>query len=240
MGYCGACRREELTIMSVNDVDFKSDSILVSIPKTKTNKPRLFAITDNEWIDLIKTYHNLRPKNVTHSRFFLTYRNGYCINSPIGINTFGKMPKVIATFLKLPNPELFTGHCFRRSSASHLANRGGDLITIKRHGGWKSSAVAEGYIEQSLKKKVEVAQILSCASTSRASQPGNPVPVVVCSKENTKATSTIVVSDNRSVQQNFRSSETIPGMPGITINSHDSSTVTINVYNNSRSSSEQN
>ncbi|CAH1374579.1 unnamed protein product, partial [Tenebrio molitor] len=22
MGYCGACRREELTIMSVNDVDF--------------------------------------------------------------------------------------------------------------------------------------------------------------------------------------------------------------------------
>jgi hypothetical protein len=85
-----------------------------------------------------------------------------------------------------------------------------------------------------------VAQILSCASTSRASQPGNPVPVVVCSKENTKATSTIVVSDNRSVQQNFRSSETISGMPGITINSHDSSTVTINVYNNSRSSSEQN
>jgi hypothetical protein len=241
MGYCGACRREELTIMSVNDVDFKSDSILVSIPKTKTNKPRLFAITDSEWIDLIKTYHNLRPKNVTHSRrFFLTYRKGYCINSPIGINTFGKMPKVIATFLKLPNPELFTGHCFRRSSASHLANRGGDLITIKRHGGWKSSAVAEGYIEQSIKKKVEVAQILSCASTSRASQPGNPVPVVVCSKENTKATSTIVVSDNRSVQQNFRSSETISGMPGITINSHDSSTVTINVYNNSRSSSEQN
>jgi hypothetical protein len=81
MGYCGACRREELTIMSVNDVNFKSDSILVSIPKTKTNKPCLFAITDNEWIDLIKTYHNLRPKNVTHSRFFLTYRNGYCINS---------------------------------------------------------------------------------------------------------------------------------------------------------------
>jgi integrase len=59
MGYCGACRREELTIMSVNDVDFKSVSILVSIPKTKTNKPRLFAITDSESIDLIKTYHNL-------------------------------------------------------------------------------------------------------------------------------------------------------------------------------------
>ena len=59
------------------------------------------------------------------------------------------MPKIIATFLKLPNPELFSGHCFRRSSASHLANTGGDLVTIKRLVGWKSSAVAEGYIEQS-------------------------------------------------------------------------------------------
>jgi hypothetical protein len=57
------------------------------------------------------------------------------------------------------------------------------------------------------------------------------------STNKTKTTSTIVVSDNKNVQQNFVSSETIPG---ITINSHDSSTVTINVYNNSRCSSEQN
>lgn len=45
------------------------------------------------------------------------------------------------------------GHCFRRSSASLLADAGADLISIKRHGGWKSSTVAEGYMDDSIEKK---------------------------------------------------------------------------------------
>lgn len=158
MGYKGACRREELTNMSVDDIDYKTDVILVSVPKTKSNVPRLFSITEKLWIDLIKQYVSLRPSTITHRRFFVTYRNGYCISSPIGINTIGQMPRLIAKFLKLPHPELYTGHCFRRSSVSHLANNGGDLVTIKRHGGWKSSAVSDGYIDASLKRKIEVGQ----------------------------------------------------------------------------------
>jgi integrase len=119
MGYNGACRREELTKMCVDDIQYRADSIIVVIPKTKNCVPRTFLVTAENWIDLIKKYANLRPKKVTHRRFFLTYRSGYCINSPIGINTMGKVPKTIAAFLELPNPELYTGHCFRRSSATH-------------------------------------------------------------------------------------------------------------------------
>lgn len=159
MGYNGGCRREELTNMSIDDIEYKSDSIIVSVPKTKNNITRIFAVTDIQWIDLIKKYVSLRPNNVTHKRFFLTYRNGYCVTSPIGINIMGKVSKNIAAFLKLPNPELFTGHCFRRSSATHLANCGGDILTIKRHGGWQSSAVADGYVEVSSKKKIELSQM---------------------------------------------------------------------------------
>ncbi|KAB0805158.1 hypothetical protein PPYR_02128 [Photinus pyralis] len=48
MGYCGACRREELTNMSVNGVEYKADSILISVPKTKNNVSRLFAVTDTK------------------------------------------------------------------------------------------------------------------------------------------------------------------------------------------------
>ncbi|KAJ8911552.1 hypothetical protein NQ315_012805 [Exocentrus adspersus] len=46
---------------------------------------------------------------------------------PVGINTFGNMPKNIASFLNLPYPEQYTGHCFLCSGA--------DLLTVKRHGG---------------------------------------------------------------------------------------------------------
>lgn len=118
------------------------------------------------------------------------------------------MPKVIASFLKLPNPELYTGHCFRRSSVSHLANTGSDLITIKRHGGWKSSAVAEGYIDSSLQRKIEVAHVLS--DTNMAS-----------------SSSEVESSINLKVQES-----SIKKLPGINIHAKDTSTVSFNIYGN--------
>lgn len=220
MGYTGACRRDELTNMSIHDLEFKSDIILVTVPKTKNNIVRVFAITDERWITLIKKYVALRPKNINHSRFFLTYRNGYCISCPIGINTIGKMPKLIADFLKLSNSELYTGHCFRRSSATHLADAGSDLLTIKRHGGWKSSAVAEGYIETSMKSKVAVAYNLSGPSTSGHSR-------VISSNDSQSQESTIRA--NNITQQSF----VTKNLPGITIHAQDTCSVSVNVYNNS-------
>ncbi|CAK1552446.1 unnamed protein product [Leptosia nina] len=55
------------------------------------------------------------------------------------------MPKEIATFLNLPEAQEYTEHSFRRS-----------LINTKRNGGWRSSSVAEGYIDDSLKNKEEI------------------------------------------------------------------------------------
>lgn len=55
----------------------------------------------------------------------------------------------LAEFLKLKNPALYIGHGLRRSLAAKLVKGGGDLLTLKRHGEWRLSAVAEGYIEES-------------------------------------------------------------------------------------------
>lgn len=38
-----------------------------------------------------------------------------------------------------------------------LVDGGADLTCLKRHGGWKSNSVAEGYIEESLSNKKEIA-----------------------------------------------------------------------------------
>lgn len=45
----------------------------------------------------------------------------------------------------------------RRTSTTLLANQGADLTTIKRHGGWKSSSIAESYIEESISNKLSIA-----------------------------------------------------------------------------------
>jgi integrase len=217
MGYNGACRREELVNITIDDIEFKQDLITVSIPRTKNYLPRLFAITDERWIFLTTKYFNLRPQKVTHRRFFLTFRQGKCVNSPIGINTMGKIYKEIASFLRLPNPELYTGHCFRRSSATHLANHGGSLLTIKRHGGWKSSTVAESYVDASLKNKIDVAQMLSAPTT--VNLPG-------CSTD-----------PDPPMELNYRNNETVTvdnsnnNVPSLNIHAHDSASVTINLYN---------
>ncbi|CAK1541969.1 unnamed protein product [Leptosia nina] len=69
------------------------------------------------------------------------------------------MPKEVATFLNLPEAHEYTGHSFRRSSATLLADSGAELLTLKRHGGWRSSSVAEGYIDDSLRNKEEISSL---------------------------------------------------------------------------------
>lgn len=215
IGYSGACRREELTNLKCSNMEFKEDKILVSISKTKNYMPRLFAITNKKWIDIIKIYSKLRPAHAEHDRFFINYIRGKCTVQPIGLNKIGNMPKVIAKYLKLPNAELYLGHCFRRTSATHLANHGGDLLTVKRHGGWKSSAVAEGYIDASIQKRIEVSKMLQnkpiCLEQEAESQPG-------CSH------TFDVTNSSTSVEQ------TVPG--GVTLNTAANCQINLNVYNN--------
>lgn len=240
MGYCGACRREELTNMLTADIEYKTDTILISVPKTKTNTPRLFAVTECTWINFIKEYASLRPEHTNHQRFFVNYRNGRCTQQPIGINKMGQMPKTIATFLKLPNPELFSGHCFRRSSASQLANNGGDLLTIKRHGGWKSSAVAEGYIEASLKKKIEVAQMIA-PGYSQAVPSTSAIPSTSAGNSSSAVFSTSEGLNDATVSSGPRAliaSTTNSGtnvqtydIPNLNINTGSKCNITINIYN---------
>ncbi|KAJ8971277.1 hypothetical protein NQ317_001179 [Molorchus minor] len=79
----------------------------------------------------------------------------------------GKIPSVVASYLKLPDVACYTGHCLRRSSATLLADAGVDITTIKRHAGWKSTTVAEGYVENSIENKTKIAnQVLVDTSLS--------------------------------------------------------------------------
>ena len=68
---------------------------------------------------------------------------------PMGRNTIGGTPKFIANFLGLADPERYTGHCFRRSSTTVLADSGASLTTLRRPYRWKSDTVAHSCIEQS-------------------------------------------------------------------------------------------
>ena len=156
----GATRADELVNMRVKDVQEQGEVLVVKIPNTKTNVPRSFTLQDDHRL-VVRKYILLRPAKCNTDRFFLNFRNGKCTNQVIGRTNFLDGPKRIATFLKLDNPSSYTGHSFRRTSATMLADSGADMLTLKRHGGWRSSKVVEGYISESIGNKRKIGDLIT-------------------------------------------------------------------------------
>ncbi|KAJ8909704.1 hypothetical protein NQ315_014703 [Exocentrus adspersus] len=153
-----------------------NNSRYLTIPDTKTDKKRVFTITN---VNFKKMYQNMQPfdlnimgrmlilykisirANVASGRLFLKYHNGKYSARVVGVNQIGEIPSTISNSLGLPDSEAYTGHCYRRSSVTLLTNSDEDLLLLKRHGGWKSSTVAEGYGEDSLENKNNVSNLIS-------------------------------------------------------------------------------
>ncbi|XP_073956428.1 uncharacterized protein [Choristoneura fumiferana] len=154
-GITGACRRQELNNITTKDIENHGEMLLVKIPNTKNKIPRSFTI-HGPFYEIVKKYESLRSTKGKSDRFFQNFQNGKCTSQPIGVNKFGSMPREIAKFLGLPQADAYTGHSFRRTSATLLANSGADILTLKRHGGWRSNNVAESYIEDSIQNKADI------------------------------------------------------------------------------------
>lgn len=151
-GIMGGCRRKELHDLKVDHVKDVDSLLLVNITNTNTKTFRSFTIT-GKYYNICKKYMDLRPV-VCDNFFFLNYKNGKCTSQNIGINKIGGMAKQVAAYLKLPNTHLYTGHCFRRTSATLLVDAGGDILTLKRRGGLKSATAAESHVIDSPQNKV--------------------------------------------------------------------------------------
>lgn len=144
--------------MTVDDIQDLGSAIHITIPDNKTRKPRSFTIVGEQYISMYKKYAALRPEGMNEKRFFLKFVNGRCCRIVMGIHKISTVPKEVAVFLKLPSATEYTGHCLRRTSATLLVDAGADITCLKRHGGWKSTSVAEGYIEESMTNKKDTAK----------------------------------------------------------------------------------
>ncbi|XP_053625143.1 uncharacterized protein LOC128683480 [Plodia interpunctella] len=116
LGVNGACRASELMNITVEHIERPSDALLlVKLVASKTNMNRSFVLrgVDKE---ILEKYLALRPANTPMKRLLLRYHNGRCVRQVIGKNTIAVMPAQIAEYLHLPDPKLYTGHCFRRTA----------------------------------------------------------------------------------------------------------------------------
>jgi integrase len=155
--------------MELSDLNFTPTGAVVKIVRKKTDKANIgqtFFIPI-EYSEYIKEYTHLRI-TCNSPRLWLSYnkKTDNFNNQPMGINTMSKIPCLIAEFLNLENPKEYTGHCFRSSSVTALADNGVSMENMKRHGGWKSGSVVEGYFRDSKRAKMDIATALATTSTS--------------------------------------------------------------------------
>ena len=162
----GGLRVSELAALKFDDVRIVGCNYEITIQQSKTDKAghgHVFAITPVPVssvcpINSISRYIQLFVN--PSGRFFRKFgNNGQPLNQPMGVNSMAKIPEKVAHFLGLEGN--FTGHCFRRTSATILADAGANHLQLKRHGRWKSTSVAEGYIDNSKAARVEISNMLN-------------------------------------------------------------------------------
>lgn len=207
LGIFGACRRNELASLTVDDFEDTNQNVLITIRCTKNNKSRSFVIPKEgipfNAYGLYKKYADMRPINLENRRFLIGYRNGKCVRQVVGYHTIGNVAKKIAMYLKLENAELYTGHAFRRSSATMLVDNGGDLLSVKELGGWKSSAVAETYIEKSISKRMKITKQLFDTENSTAVPSSSTTATPIASSSSESPLDGLQISNNSGCEFNF-------------------------------------
>ncbi|KAJ8979008.1 hypothetical protein NQ317_012702 [Molorchus minor] len=67
-GIAGACRRDELQKLSIDDIEEVGSIIIVKVPRSKTDKERSFVIKGEveEGLNLIDIYHKYTKLRASH------------------------------------------------------------------------------------------------------------------------------------------------------------------------------
>ena len=149
IGLFGGLRNCELYNIQFKDIVRLSDRLVVTIASSKTDKKRAgfsFIVPSNQETALnplhyFDQYANLVPPDLNTGPFFLTVQpprgKRYfpkVIKTRRGINWFGSLPVIVATFLKKSEPKLYTGHSLRRTAATWLAAHGITEVQLQTFG----------------------------------------------------------------------------------------------------------
>jgi hypothetical protein len=117
-------------------------------------------------VSIIDAYFACFPPEEQHGRFFrkLKYSNNNMImgtKQHIGKHTASSYGIKMAEALNLPLPLAYTGHCFKRSAITVMADEGMTKPQIKAMTGHKSDTVLDGYIATSKINRIIGANALS-------------------------------------------------------------------------------
>jgi site-specific recombinase XerD len=172
MCFSGFLRFDELSNIKCNEISFETGYVKVTISKSKTDQFRngnevLLSKLDSVACPFkaLEKYVKFSGVDLSSSNFL--FRAMYRTKSKTALRhkvkklSYTRTKEVLLARIKEVTPQgLDLGlHTFRASGATAAAKAGVNQRCFKRHGRWRSNAV-EGYVQDSLKKRLEVTQKL--------------------------------------------------------------------------------
>ena len=130
------------------------------VPYDKDHPEICFA---KQVIQYLKLVHKSQPElgSNSESPMFLRARKEGFGCQPMGKDMLASIGKEVAKELGLENPNTYTGHCFRRSSATEAANKGATSVDLKRHFGWLGEQTALKYLDETKERPRKMAELLT-------------------------------------------------------------------------------
>ncbi|KAM9953647.1 hypothetical protein ACTFIR_008734 [Dictyostelium discoideum] len=173
-GYFGALRKSEIHALKKDDLTYNetTNNFTLRFIRIKTDKASI-----GQTVVIPADWEISHTKKV--DKLFVQWcaRSNKYKNQAMGVHTISSVPQDLAKHLNLPDPESYTSHSLRVSSATALAESGGTILQLKSHGGWSSDKAAEGYIRVSKKAKTDVASKL-IQGEDTSTQLSLPLPIV--------------------------------------------------------------
>lgn len=172
--YAGFLRYNELSELKCSDIDFKSDHLVLHIRKSKTDVYRsgkyVFIAKGSTCacpISMLKRY--LAASKLSKESDSFLFRPAFRSGSKCALIeknkklSYTRARECIVAKLRSVAPLLNLGtHSLRASGATTAANAEGvSDRCLKRHGRWKSDSAKDGYVDDSIEKKLFITKQLN-------------------------------------------------------------------------------
>jgi hypothetical protein len=93
-------------------------------------------------------------------------KGAHFVKAPMGKNLLHDIGKDVAKELGLQDWTSYTGHCWRRSSATQVAGEGATALDMKRQFGWQQETTAMRYLDGTNQQMIKMAKLATGQSSS--------------------------------------------------------------------------
>ena len=133
------------------------------------------VITGERECEIVREYLEVYDRSTSSKqqeteRVFCHLTKEKRVIGPIGHNPLSNAGKILAEAAGLENPSQYTGHSWRRTAITDMAEEGLDLAHIKQVSGHKSDSVVQGYVHNTVALQLKAADCLAVGKTLGANK----------------------------------------------------------------------